>query len=169
MLTSIDISYSRECRKVSICVMIAIGEMGEHMPSFLTAQDLGGLRNHFNLLTDDHRSVRPEALREFLGAGLPQTEVAKILGVPRATSYQKAVKLSPEFMRDNMVPIAMAADLAFDLLGSKDEARRWMLAPNSYYFGKSPFDVCLLGDGRTVIEFLMLRLGQLSGEKAPKG
>jgi len=40
------------------------------------------------------------------------------------------------------------------------------LAPNSYYFGKSPFDVCLLGDGRVVIEFLLRKLGSLSGEKA---
>jgi uncharacterized protein (DUF2384 family) len=136
------------------------------MSAQLTALDLGSLRDHFNLLTKDHRSVRPESLQEFLGGGLPQTELARMLGVPRSTSYQKTVKLSQEFMRNNIVPIAMAADLAVDLLTSKEEARRWMLAPNSYYFGKSPFDVCLLGDGRVVIEFLLRKLGSLSGEKA---
>lgn len=136
-----------------------IAMKGGTLMSGMTAAELGSMRNHFGLLTEDHRSVRPEAFREFLGRGISQTDLAKMLHVPRATSYQKAIKLPAEFMRDCIVPIAMAADLACDILGSKEEARQWMLAPNSYYFGKTPFDVCLLGNGTAVIEFLRQKLG----------
>lgn len=129
------------------------------MSALVRAQDLGGIKNHFNILTDDFQAVQPEALRDFLGPGIPQTELAKILGVPRSSVYQKKVKLSSAFIREKIVPIAVAADLALEIFKSEDEARRWMLAPNSYYLGKSPFDVCLSGGGSTVIQFLGRKLG----------
>ena len=122
-----------------------------------TAVDYGSIRNSFNLLTDDHKSIRTDALQEFLGKDIPKTEMSKLLGIPRASTYQSSIKLSAGTLK-SMVAIAMAADLAVDLLNSTDEARRWMLAPNSYYFGQSPFDVCLLGNGKAVIEFLKQKL-----------
>jgi uncharacterized protein (DUF2384 family) len=123
-----------------------------------SAIDFGSIRNRFNLLTDDHRSLRTDALEQFLGKDVPKKEMAELLGIPRSTTYQKTIKL-PKELAFNIIAIAMAADLATELLNSEDEARRWMLAPNSYYFGQSPFDVCLLGNGRTVIEFLKQKLG----------
>jgi hypothetical protein len=85
--------------------------------------------------------------------------MSELLGIPRSASYQKTIKL-PKEMAFNIIAIAMAADLASELLSSEDEGRRWMLAPNSYYFGQSPFDVCLLGNGKAVIEFLQQKLGK---------
>ena len=66
-----------------------------------------------------------------------------------------------DFIEKHLIPIVWAADIAYELFeGDKEKARTWMLTPNSYFFGKSPFNVCLVGEGKAVIELLLERSGR---------
>jgi hypothetical protein len=121
----------------------------------------GAIQNRFNILSKDHKKYRPEALASV--AGLRPSELARELKVSRPTTYQEEVLIKPE-QKKVIINIVIATDLAFELLGNNlKEARNWFLAPNSLFFGDSPFEICLRGDGKSIVEWLNQRLGRHPG------
>jgi len=132
----------------------------------MTPEDLGALKDHFGLLSEDHNSLNLAELRSFLGDTLTKADLAKSLGISRTRLYEKQVKLSKEFMRTKMIPIIQTADLAYEIFKNEESTRRWILSPNSYFFGKSPLEVCLLGEGPELINFLNRKLGYDNDQKA---
>lgn len=127
----------------------------------LTIQGLGAIRDEFGLLSKDKKHVSPSKFRDFMGPSASMSDVARVLNVQRTGLYKKEeVKVSNDFVKDKLVFIALAADLAHEILGDREKAREWVLTPNSFFFGVSPFDVCLEGRGKTVVEFLMERSGK---------
>lgn len=122
--------------------------------------DHGSIKNTFGILNNDLSKVQPGKLREFVGKSMSPGELADKLSKPRGSMYKDTVKLPREFIEDKLIPVVVASDLACELFeNNQEEARIWMLTPNSYFFGKSPFNKCLLGEGEAVIEFLAERLG----------
>lgn len=124
------------------------------------------LKNSFGILTSDLQAIESKGFKKFLGEDrFKPADLSKSLGIGRTTLYEKRVKVSREFIKEKLIPIALSAEMAADILGNMEKGRLWVLTPNSYFFGKSPFEVCLLGDGRAVLELLQSRLGELSGEE----
>ncbi len=113
------------------------------------------LRNDFGILTSDFQAIESKGLKKFLGEDrYKPEELAKSFGIGRTTFYEPRIKVSHEFIKEKLIPIALAAEIAADLFQDMEKGRLWVLTPNSYFFGKSPFEVCLLGDGRAVLELL---------------
>jgi len=66
--------------------------------------------------------------------------------------------LGQDFVEKYLIPLVTAVDLAVELSGGKEKGWQWMSTPNSYYFGRSPFRMCFLGEGERVISGLLERL-----------
>jgi hypothetical protein len=127
----------------------------------MEAMHLGQMKNRFDILDAKQNMIRPKKLRDFLGGTVGVDELALTLGKSRAALYRESIKLSKDFIEKHLIPIVWAADIAYELFeGDKEKARSWMLTPNSYFFGKSPFNVCLVGEGKAVIELLLERSGR---------
>jgi len=129
------------------------------MVSSSSIHDYGSTKNLFGLMTEDNR-VRPDMFIEFLGSSVKKADVARILNIPRPSVYKEAINLPEVFIKEKLIPIVIAADLAVELFSDREKARRWMLTPNSYFFGRAPFDMCIIGEGRPVISFLANHLGR---------
>jgi hypothetical protein len=80
--------------------------------------------------------------------------------------YSETVTLTKDFMKMKMIPVIQVADLAHELFKNDDLTKRWILSPNSYFFGKSPLEVCLIGEGSILINFLNRKLGRGHEEAA---
>ncbi len=124
------------------------------------------LKNSFGILTSDFQAIESKGFKKFLGEDrFKPADLSKSLGIGRTTLYEKRIKVSHKFIKEKLIPIALSAEMAAELLGDMEKGRLWVLTPNSYFFGKSPFEVSLLGDGKAVLELLQSRLGELSGEE----
>ncbi len=119
------------------------------------------ITNQFGIMDMKTHTLRPLKLRDFVGGTHGVDELAGMFQKSRASMYRESVKLDRKFIEDYLVPIVWAADRAYELFDKdKERARAWMLEPNSYFFGKSPFNMCLLGKGEAVREFLNERSGR---------
>jgi hypothetical protein len=128
----------------------------------MEALDLNQIKNRFGILDAKQNMVRPQKLREFIGGAMGVDELAHSLGKSRASMYRNSIKLNRDFIEKYLIPIVWASDIAYELFdGDKEKARTWMLTPNSFFFGKSPFNVCLVGDGKAVIDLLLERSGRV--------
>ena len=57
--------------------------------------------------------------------------------------------------------VVIGTDLAVELFGDNtEEAVNWFQTPNTLLFGESPFEVCIRGEGKILINWLMGRLGK---------
>ena len=128
------------------------------------AFDDGSLKNSFGIL--DHRKrLMGKNFLEFVGSSsLTKKEVSKQLGISRPKMYQKTIQLSESEINEIIIPFVMSADLAVQLWKDKKRAKNWIMTSNSYFFGKSPFEVAMNGDGKAVIQLLMQWLGRINGQ-----
>jgi uncharacterized protein (DUF2384 family) len=123
--------------------------------------DLGTIRNHLHLLTEDRRHLRADAFRSV--TGLSPSEMARSLGVHRPRLYQSEIALERD-LRKRILTLVRALDLAYELLG-KDagKTRVWVMAPNDFFGDDSPFEVIMQGHGNQVVDFLLERAGKKAG------
>jgi hypothetical protein len=129
-----------------------------HRSQVHQAVRLGALKNYFGILSDDGRRLRPQ---NFMNAtGLGAAELAKFVQKSRPQLYREEIPLS-EKLRKRIVQLVMATDIVFELLDRNlEETKKWMMVPNTVVFGDSPFEVCMRGEGETLIEWLKERGGQ---------
>jgi len=75
-----------------------------------------------------------------LSIGLTVADIARVLGVPERTvnrfETDKAALTTVE--ADRAYRLARIADLATDLIGDAERAKRWLKAPNRYLGGDAP-------------------------------
>lgn len=117
---------------------------------------LGQMKNIFDILDHKQNKIRPQKLRDFLSGAVDVDELVLTLGKSRASPNRECIKLSKDFIEKYIIPIILATDIAYELFeGDKEKARSWMLTPNSYFFGKSPLNICLVGEGKAVVEVLL--------------
>ena len=69
----------------------------------------------------------------------------------------------PYFLRKRGCYLIKATALAQELFKDVKKTENWMMTSNPYFFGDSPFEVILRGDGVHVIRFLEERLGRKPG------
>jgi hypothetical protein len=134
------------------------------MRTGMLEQGYGQMRDVYGLLSPDHRSIKPASVKEFVAPRLNVSALAKTLEVPRTSLYEKTSPLSDEWIKKRIIPLVLSADIAFELFKDREKARLWMITENAYFFGQSPFDLCLKGEGEKVIKFLMQRAGKISGQ-----
>ena len=129
----------------------------------LTAADLGTISNHLRILSDDHRKLRPNELQKVTGLG--PVALQATTGIARPMLYRSEVTLRPTSgLTKKIMAFVAASDQAFELFDRNlGETVKWVSSPNAIFFGSSPFEVCMRGEGQRVIEWLNQHLGQGEG------
>ena len=110
-------------------------------------------------LTSDHAGFYPQKFMEQVH--LNPTDTARDLGAPRASLYKNVIQLKPSTkLKERILAIVAVTDVAFQLFGKNpEETAKWLTTPNILLFGKSPFEICLRGDGNVLIKWLLDRAG----------
>ena len=83
-------------------------------------------------------------------------------GINRKTLYSEQVKLSTlKKLKKGIMQVVIGTDLVVELFDNNiEEAVNWFQIPNTFLFGESPFEVCIRGEGKFLINWLMGRLGK---------
>ena len=133
------------------------------MTTTMTASDLGTIKNRLGLLNEQRNAFYPNRLLEITGE--TPTTASKMLKIPRANFYKEKIPLKRDkILEKKIIDFVIAGDLAFELLNqNKNETLIWLTSPNAEFFGDSPFEICLRGDGKKIIEWLLVRLGREPG------
>ena len=129
----------------------------------MTPSQLGQMQNHLGLLKDDgkgHKALDPEKFMALTGFGA--VEASKAIDVSRPTMYKATIPLKPSTrLTERVIGLVTATDIAYELFNkSAEETTNWMMSPNALLFGASPFEVCMRGDHKPLIEWLLDRAGQ---------
>ena len=126
------------------------------------AAKYGAIRNALGFLTDDHQSLIPSKFLEVTKLG--PAEAARELDGKRTAFYRGTIPLKASNKLTSKVrQLVAATDLAYELMGNSiEETAKWVMAPNSLLFGKTPFQVCMEGNAPLLIEWLIERLGKES-------
>jgi len=126
----------------------------------------------------DSNKLIPNRLLEI--TGYSKTLLAKELKSSRPLMYREEIDLrSLAQLRTGVFQLVCASDLIFDLFKFNDpeakiyqklpievlhklqaETERWIMSPNQFLFGKSPFEVCISGSGKELIHWLASKLGR---------
>lgn len=127
------------------------------------AQKHGSLADRFGLLSRDQRKLVVDGFENL--TGFNRAQVAPILGKTKAATYTQNEIIPSKEILEKVLKVAVAADLAYEMLGSNlEETRTWMMAPNVHFFGSSPFELCMTGQGDSIIEWLLVRTGKKAGQ-----
>ncbi len=124
----------------------------------MKASDFGTVRNHLGLLNAQKNAFYPNRLLDITGE--TPTTASQKLKIPRANFYKEEVSLKRNtILEKKIIDFVLVADLAFELLNqNKKETVIWLTSPNAEFFGDSPFEICLRGDGKKIIKWLHIRL-----------
>ncbi len=122
--------------------------------------DMGAPENRLKMLSADLQYLVPKRFFEY--SPLNKTDIAKQAGINRKTLYSDKVKLSTlKKLKKGIMQVVIGTDLAVELFGENTEkAVNWFQTPNTLLFGESPFEVCIRGEGKILINWLMGRLGK---------
>ena len=122
--------------------------------------DVGIPENRLKMLSPDLKYLIPKRFFEY--GPLNKTEIAKQAGINRKTLYAERVKLSTlKKLKKGIMQVVIGTDLAVELFDNNiEEAIKWFQIPNTLLFGESPFEVCIKGEGKFLIDWLMGRLGK---------
>ncbi len=129
----------------------------------MKASDFGTVRNHLGLLNAQKNAFYPNRLLDITGK--TPTAASQKLKIPRANFYKEEVSLKRNtILEKKIIDFVIVADLAFELLNqNKKETVIWLTSPNAEFFGDSPFEICLRGDGKKIIKWLHIRIGKEPG------
>lgn len=122
--------------------------------------NMGAPENRLKMLSPDLQYLVPKRFFEY--SPLNKTDIAKQAGINRKTLYSDKVKLSTlKKLKKGIMQVVIGTDLAIELFDNKiEEAVNWFQTPNTLLFGESPFEVCIRGEGKFLINWLMGRLGK---------
>lgn len=125
-------------------------------------ENLGAIRNHLQLLSADFHYFFPKQLLKIYPNA---TDLADLLGIQRTQLYLKHIPLKAGTkLKKRIIQIAIATDLAYDLLGqSQEKTLHWLTAPSLVFFGDSPLDVIMRDEAEAVIGWLLERSGLKQG------
>lgn len=126
-------------------------------------QDLGAIKNHLKILSDDKRGFHPKTLKKVTGLNFKQ--LSEVTGMTRPRMYDEVVtpKPSSNLMR-KIIHVVMSADVVYELMNNNgDDTALWLSTPNAAFVGYSPFEVCLQGRGEDVLKWLEIRAGKKPG------
>ena len=122
--------------------------------------DLGTPENRLKMLSPDLQYLVPKMFFKY--SPLHKTDIAKQAGINRKTLYSERVKLSTlKKLKKGIIQVVIGTDLAIEIFNNNiEEAVNWFQVPNTLLFGESPFEVCIRGEGKFLINWLMGSLGK---------
>lgn len=126
--------------------------------------DMGTPENRLKMLSSDLQYLVPKRFFEY--SPLNKTDIAKQAGINRKTLYSEQIKLNTlKKLKKGIMQVVIGTDLAVELFDSNtdnnfEEAINWFQTPNTLLFGESPFEVCIRGEGKFLINWLMGKLGK---------
>ena len=128
----------------------------------LTGTQLGQMQNHLGLIIENEKGKRFLDSQKFLEyTQFTPTAAAKDTGLSRQQFYHKKIPLKPSTrLTERVIMLITATDIAYELFeGRTEETAKWMVSPNALLFGSSPFEVCMRGDAKPLIQWLLDRAG----------
>jgi len=119
----------------------------------------GEIVNSLGILTDDHRGLHPSKFFQYSPYG--RAEIAKQAGIARSNFYKETVGLNTlKQLKKGILQVVIGLDFSIELFNNNPaEAIKWFNSPNTMLAGESPFEVCLRGDGESILNWLKARLG----------
>lgn len=128
----------------------------------LTKAQLGQIQNHLGLIIEDDdgkKSLDPQKFLEY--TNFTPTAAAKAAGSSRQQFYNKKIPLQPSTrLTERIKLLVIVTDIAYELFDeSADDTIKWMMSPNALLFGSSPFEVCMRGEAKPLIHWLLDRSG----------
>ena len=122
--------------------------------------DLGTPKNTLGILSSDLQYLVPKRFFEY--SPLNKTDIAKEAGINRKTLYSDKVKLATlRKLRVGIIQVVIGTDLAIELFNDNvEDAVSWFQTPNTLLFGETPFETCIKGDGKFLINWLRGKLGK---------
>lgn len=120
---------------------------------------LGSIQNSLGFLSSDQQGFNPNRILNL--TGLKATEASALFGKSRTAMYKEYIPFKPsDEIKTKIIDLVMAGDIAFQLFDKNvEETGRWIVSPNTLLFGSTPFEVCLRGDGKPLIKWLLDRAG----------
>lgn len=76
--------------------------------------------------------------------------------------------VSDEDLMMRTASLLLAREKAIEAFQDIDMADKWMSCPNSYFFNQSPSDLCLQGDGASIIDLLDQQLRWMKDSNSGK-
>jgi hypothetical protein len=126
-----------------------------------TATDMGSIKNQLNWFSSDLKKLRPQEVIKT--TKIPVRVFSKVTKTSRPQAYKYEITLKPEIHK-RFIHLAQAAEIVFEIFkGDLKETSRWIMSPNEYFMGDSPFEVCLRGDGPLIIKWLAQHKGNNPG------
>lgn len=124
-------------------------------------QEMGAVKNHFQILTKDAKGFAPKQLSML--SPLSTTHLAEQLGKSRPNMYVDKIsfKSLPVDLIEGIHKIVVISDLAYELFKDEEKTIGWMISPNNFLFGLTPFQACLVGRGDDLIKLLAEKLGMI--------
>lgn len=128
----------------------------------MTGAQLGQMQNRLGLIIEDEggkKSLDPQKFLEY--TNFTPTVAASTAGTTRQQFYNKKIPLKPSTrLTERVISLVTATDIAYELFdGSVEETSKWMMSPNALLFGASPFEVCMRGEAKPLIQWLLDRAG----------
>lgn len=119
----------------------------------------GEIHNSLGILTKDHKSFHPSKFFQY--SPYSRADVAKQAGVARSNLYKDTVGLATlKQLKKGILQVVIGLDYSIELFENNNaEALKWFNSPNTMLSGESPFEVCLRGDGESILNWLKARLG----------
>lgn len=126
-----------------------------------TENGLGTIKNRLGFLSSDLQGFNPNRFLDL--TGLKAVDAAQALGKTRTAMYKDFIPFKPsDELKKKIIDLVIASDIAFTLFNKDEkETARWIVAPNTFLFGSTPFEICLRGDGTPLIKWLLDRAGQV--------
>ena len=110
--------------------------------------------NYFGLVSDEGDLVTARIIALADGYYSPE-EIADKLGRMKTSMLLQTLHITDEYLRDYISPLVRVTDLAYQTCGEMEQTRKWVMTPNPIFMGRSPFSMCLMGEGSNVINHLM--------------
>lgn len=120
---------------------------------------LGNIQNHLGFLSTDQKGFNPNRILDL--TGLKAIDAGAMLGKNRTSMYKEFIPFKPsDELKSKIIDLVMAGDIAYLLFNKNvDETARWIVSPNTLLFGATPFEICLRGEGKPLIKWLLDRAG----------
>lgn len=123
---------------------------------------LGKSPNHLGFLSNKNGQLGFNPDRFMSLTGLNPTEAGEVVGKARSQMYKDFIPLKPtDELRNKVLNLVMSTDIAYILFEKNaEETAKWVVSPNTLLFGSTPLEVCMRGDGKQLIKWLLDRAGQ---------
>jgi Protein of unknown function (DUF2384) len=114
------------------------------------------LKNSLGIILDRRRRVvsRKILMELFTPKGDESLDFSYVMGLPRDKEEKDQVRIPSDHIWKMIEDMVILSDKAVEFWEDKEKAKTWLTEGNTYFFGKSPLQVCLAGNLDVVLNLL---------------